>query len=331
MNFTAVLKDPFFLSYTISAVILLAVAWGALFWLRRGGRRLDDLRRIFWTWVAMVAIITVAILLGKEVFALVVALLALFACKEFARATGLYDDWIFTGFVYLAILAVNLVTLWPGYDVFMATPIYAVAVLCLLPVLRNRSEGMLQRVALSVMAFVYFGYFLAHLSLLCAVTEDAVLGAKVTLAYSGDPYGYLFFLFYGTASADLAGRLVGRRLGGHPLAPRISGDMTWERAAASLAWGFLWSFTLGWTLPQPQFSWLAMLLSGVLFGILAPLGDLVMRYILRDLGLKGPVEGSDAIPYLALGHLNRLIFVAPLFVRLVHWFDPHLFRPLGMV
>src|SRR5437868_3524227 len=101
MNFTAVLQDPFFLSYTISAVVLLAAAWGAFFWLQRKGRRLEDLGHILWTWVAMVAIIIGAVLLGKEVFALVVVLLALFACKEFARATGLYDDWIFTGFVYL--------------------------------------------------------------------------------------------------------------------------------------------------------------------------------------------------------------------------------------
>ncbi len=72
-----------------------------------------------------------------------------------------------------------------------------------------------------------------------------------------------------------------------------------------------------------------MLLSTVLFGIVGPLGDLAMRYILRDLGLKVPLEGTDFIPYLALGHLNRLIFVAPLFFRLVHWFDWRLFGPLG--
>ena len=33
------------------------------------------------------------------------------------------------------------------------------AAVCLLPVVRNRPEGMLQRVALSVMAFAYFGFF----------------------------------------------------------------------------------------------------------------------------------------------------------------------------
>jgi phosphatidate cytidylyltransferase len=328
MSILTVLKSPSFWAYTVTAAVLLAIMWATLFWYQRRGQRLDDFRRVFWTWVMLVAIITPAILLGKEVFALVVVLVSLYACKEFARATGLYDDWIFTGLVYLGILVVNLVALWPGYDVFMATPIYAVAILCLLPVLRNRSEGMLQRVALSVMAFVYFGYFLAHLSLLYARIE-----VRATAPTEGTPipdrYGYLFFMLYGTATADLIGWLAGRWVGRQPLAPRISPDLTRERALATLAWAFVWSLALGWKLPQPQFPWIAMLWSVLLFGIMGPLGDLAMRYILRDLGLKPLAEGTDFIPYLALGHLNRLIFVAPLFFRLVHWFDSDLMKPPG--
>src|SRR5262249_39074439 len=158
----------------------------------RRGQHLEEWRRLLWSWAIFAGVSSVAILLGREGFALVVGLLALFACKEFARATGLYEDWLFTGMVYVAILVVNLVAQWPGYDAFMATPIYAVALVCLLPVVRNRSDGMLQRVALSVMAFVYFGYFLAHLSLLASIPDPERV------------YPYLYFVLYGTATADLA-------------------------------------------------------------------------------------------------------------------------------
>jgi phosphatidate cytidylyltransferase len=166
---------------------------------------------------------------------------------------------------------------------------------------------MLQLVALAVMAFVYFGYFLAHLSLLAGARVSAV-------------YGLIFFLLFGTATAALAEGFVDRSWGRHPLAPRISADITWEGTAASFLWACLWSFSLGWTLPD--FPWPAMLLSAVLFGMLGPLGDLVMRYILRDLGLKSPEGTAAEVPFLTLNHLNRLIFVAPLFFRIVHWFDP---------
>jgi phosphatidate cytidylyltransferase len=313
MSFSSALLSPYFWTVTATAAVLLAADWGALLWQERRGKRLDEWRRLLWSWTIFAAISTVAILLGREGFALVVGLLALFACKEFARATGMYEDWLFTGMVYLAILAVNLVAQWPGYDAFMATPIYAVAIFCLLPVLRNRSDGMLQRVALSVMAFVYFGYFLAHLSLLASIPD------------SHRVYPYLYFVLYGTATADLAGLLAGRWFGRRHLLPRISPDLTRVGAAVSLAWAAVWSFGLGMLLPD--FPWPAMLLATALFGIMGPLGELVMRYILRDLGLRPPAETAGLVPYLALGHLNRLIFVAPLFFRLIHWFNPGVLQP----
>jgi phosphatidate cytidylyltransferase len=308
MSFFNALVNPFFWTFTVVAGGLLAAAWGVLTRQQRLGQPGEEWQRLLWSWTLLAGVSTAGVLLGREGFALVVGLLALFACKEFARATGLYEDWLFTGMVYVSILVVNVVAQWPGYDAFMATPIYAVALFCLLPVVRDRSGGMLQRVALSVMAFVYFGYFLAHLSLLASVPDP------------GRVYAYLFFVLYGTATADLAGWLAGRWLGRRPLLPRISRELTREGAAASLAWAGLWSFTLGGLLPD--FPWPAMLLSTLLFGIMGPLGDLVMRYILRDLGLKPPTEGDGLVQYLALGHLHRLIFVAPLFFRLIHWFDP---------
>jgi phosphatidate cytidylyltransferase len=305
----------YFWAYAGSALLLLLAAAGGLFRMHRRGQRLDDLGRVYWSWLLVFGGAVLAILLGHEFFVLIVALVSLFACYEYARATGLYRDWIFTGLVYLAILAVNGVALWAGlhfaesrrgYDFFMATPIYAVAVLCLLPVLRNRAEGMLPLVALAVMAFVYFGYFLAHLSLLAGGRPPVV-------------YGYLFYMLFGTWTAAVAGWAVGRRFGGHALAPRISTEITWENTFACLAWAFVWSFGLGWTLP---INWVAWLLSAILFGLLGPLGDLAMRYMLRDLGLKTADEALPVVPSLTLDHLYRLLFVAPLFFRLVHLFQP---------
>jgi phosphatidate cytidylyltransferase len=326
MSFLNALENLYFWAYTAAAAGVLALAWLVLFWLQRRGKALDVPWRIYWSWVLLAVTTVTGVLLGHETFALLVALVSVFACKEFARATGLYADWLFTGVVYLAILAVNGVALWAGtltteagvyanygYDFFMATPIYGVALLCVLPVLRNQAEGMLQRVALAVMAFVYFGYFLAHLSLLAGLPSPRG---------EGEVYGYVFFLVFGSATTDLAGTVAERWLGGKPMAPGISADKTWTGAAAALTWAFLWSFTLGWTLPQFAENPLAMVLAALVFGIMGLMGDLVMRYILRDLGLQAQEEGRDVVPYLALNHLNRLIFVAPVFFRLVHLFYP---------
>jgi predicted CDP-diglyceride synthetase/phosphatidate cytidylyltransferase len=309
MHVVSALVSLHFWIYTGVVAALLAAAWPVLFLWKRGDPQWDELRRVWWTWVWFAAACHPAILLGREAFALVVGLVSLFACKEFARITGLYEDWLFTGLVYLSILAVNLMALLGGYDVFMASPIYAVAVLCALPVLRNRSDGMLQCVALAVISFVYFGFFLAHLSLLAAIPTPT------------KSYPYLLYLLYGTATADLVGWVVDHWLGRHRLLARIGSSITLEGALAGLAWAFVWSFLLGQGLPA-EFTWLALALAAMVFGILGPLGELVMQYILHDLGLKTSGEGPGYVPSLALGHLHRLIFVAPIFFRLLHWFDP---------
>jgi phosphatidate cytidylyltransferase len=314
MDFFGGLSNPYFWGYAISCAALLAAAWGTLFYFRLQGQAQSDLWRQFWAALLVSATVVGGTLLGQQVFVLLVVLVSLFACREFAQATGLYADWVLTALVYFAILGVNGIALWAGhhpaaqsprnlysYDLFMASPIYAVGVLCVVPVLRNRPDGMLQRVALAVMAFVYFGYFLAHLSLLADLG-----GAEV--------YGYVFFLIFGSLTTGLVNTLVGRWRGRHPVAPRISTEVTWEGALAALAWALAWSFGLGGTLPQ--FGLLAMLVSGILFGVMGLLGDLVMRYVLHDLSAKVREEGFDIL-YLALNHLYRLIFVAPLFFRLV--------------
>jgi phosphatidate cytidylyltransferase len=318
MHYLTAPQDPYFWVLTALVSGCLAVAWGVLIWVVPRGRLVDDLRKLFWSWVVLAGVLTPAVLVGGAVFALVLASAAILACREFARATGLYEDWFFTGLVYLAILGVNAVAMIPnGYDPFMATPIYAIALFCVLPVVRNRSEGMLQLVALSVMGFVYFGFFLAHLSLLAA---------------SSDPHvsRYLLFVIYGAASAGLAGRLVHRWYGKHPMLTRISKDTSWEGAGAASGWAFLWCFTLGWwTFSAHDSAWIILLVSGVLFGPVNLLGELALRYIERDFGVKPQYEGVDFSPSLTLDHLHRLLFTAPLFFRLLHWFLPELLKPTG--
>ena len=55
------------------------------------------------------------------------------------------------------------------------------------------------------------------------------------------------------------------------------------------------------------------------FSVMGGLGELVMRYVLRDLRLREGDEGSPVDPALTLSHVNRLVFIAPLFFRLVHF------------
>src|SRR4029434_912578 len=124
-------------------------------------------------------------------------LLAIYAFKEFAHASGLYRDWWMTGAVYAGIVAVGIGSLisdprgqehgtgWYGF--FVAVPAFAIALILLIPILRNRARGELQRISLAIIGFVYIGWMFGHLGF---------------MANARNAYGYLCYVVFATEVND---------------------------------------------------------------------------------------------------------------------------------
>ena len=126
-------------------------------------------------WLIMIPLVIGAILLGRIATIVFFGLVAIVGFTEFARATGLYRDWLITGSVYLGIAGVTAVThhLAAGrdrcigwYGMFMALPVYVVAGILLMPILRDRTKGQLQLIALGIVGFIYIGWMFGHLAFL---------------------------------------------------------------------------------------------------------------------------------------------------------------------
>src|SRR5213076_1858522 len=89
--------------------------------------------RTYWSWIFMAGIGLIVVFLGRIPTIIGVTLLAIFAFKEFARASGLYRDWWMTGAVYAGIVAVGIASLSPHprgdepgpgrYGLFVAVPV----------------------------------------------------------------------------------------------------------------------------------------------------------------------------------------------------------------
>src|SRR5205823_1767562 len=112
-----------------------------------------------------------------------ITLLSIFGFKEFARATGLYRERLFVLSVYLSMIAANALAYFGRFGLFMVVPMWAVALLTVVPIVRNRTEGMLQAFSLSVLGVVYFGWFLAHLTYLAG--WDGGLGLVLFVGAAG--------------------------------------------------------------------------------------------------------------------------------------------------
>jgi phosphatidate cytidylyltransferase len=273
-------------------------------------REMRGIWRTYLGWLFMVPIILAVVFAGREATIVGITLLALIGFKEFARATGLYDDWWMTGAVYLGIMAVAASSLVddplldrPGwYGIFMTLPVYIVSLILMIPVIRNRAKGQLQHVALAILGFIYLGWMFSHVGF---------------LANSPHAYGYLLFLILAVEGSDVAAFLAGKLFGRRKLRPEISPNKTWGGSLGALAI----SMALPWLLrfSFPHFGAPQLVLTGVIVGIGGQLGDLTISMIKRDVGVKDMgalIPGHGGL----LDRIDSLIFVGPLFFHMVRWF-----------
>jgi phosphatidate cytidylyltransferase len=215
-----------------------------------------------------------------------------------------------TGAVYLAIAALCIVTLIPDprlpqdgwYGFFMALPVFVIAIILLLPILRNRAKGQLQNVSLAILGFIYFGWMFMHLGF---------------LANTPNAYGYLLFLLFAVEINDIAAYTFGKLFGKRKLREEISPNKTLGGSVGALSAAMVVPWLLWFSFPN--FDPLHLLLTGIIVGVGGQLGDLVISYIKRDIGIKDMgtvIKGHGGI----LDRVDSMIFVAPIFFHMVRWF-----------
>ncbi len=309
MNFSAAISNDIFLTYVMVIVGLLAVAGLLLGLMTALGKNVSSVWRTYRGWLVMVPLVLGTILLGRAATIVGVTLLAMFGFKEFARATGLYEDWWLTGLVYLAIVVLGVASFvsdprldFPGwFGLFITLPAYVAAAILLVPILRNRSKGQLQQVALAIVGFLYFGWMFSHLGF---------------LANTNYAYGYILYLVFAVEINDIAAFTCGKLFGKHKLRENISPNKTIEGAIGAIFVSLLVPWMLWFSFPHFE-PW-DLVLVGLIVGIGGQLGDLVISYIKRDIGIKDMgvlIQGHGGI----LDRIDSMIFVAPIFFHVIRW------------
>src|SRR5438094_1922219 len=309
------LHDPVFRAYFLIVLISLAIGGTVLGFLRFVLKKeTASMFKTYWSWILMAGIGLIVVFLGRIPTIVGVTLLAIYAFKEFARTSGLYRDWWMTGAVYAGIITVGVSSLIshprgeePGtgwYGFFVAVPVFEIALILFIPILRNRARGELQRMSLAIVGFIYIGWMFGHLGF---------------LANASNAYCFICYIMFATALSDVPAFTFGKIFGRHPLRPEISPNKTWEGAlgafgvAMILPWFLRFSF--------PFFGVWQLILTGLIVGIGGQLGDLFISLIKRDIGTKdmaATIPGHGGI----LDRIDSLIFAAPLFMHMAGYYYP---------
>ncbi len=272
-----------------------------------------DLSSVFATyrsWLVMAPLPFLVILCGREVTIGATVLLSMFAFREYALATKLCPDRWITGLVGAAICIQGGFTLmqdpWletPGwYGMFIVMPVYVIGALAISPILRNSVDGQLRKVSLAVFGYLYFGWMLGHFAF---------------LANSPNAIGYLPYLTFAVAVADVAAFTSGKCFGKRKLRDKISPNKTVGGSLGSICVSMALPWLLGFALPG--FTPIEKILTGLIVGVGGQLGDLTISYIKRDLGIKDMgrcIPGHGGL----LDRIDSLIFTAPLFFHMIRWF-----------
>ncbi|MFO0914522.1 MAG: phosphatidate cytidylyltransferase [Pirellulales bacterium] len=308
MSASLAVKNTAFLFYSGLAIGLLIVAGIVLTVLRRRySGRIDHAWAAYRGWLAIVPVLLVVYLVGRVACIGFLGIVSAIGFREFALATGLHQHRAYTWLGYAGIFLATAASLMTDpltgragwYQLYVFLPVAIVALMLVVPVLQNEASGQLKWLGLAVLGYIYFGWMFGQLAF---------------VANSPYAYGYLGYLVTTVAVVDVAAYAFGKALGRHSLASQISPKKTWEGACGALGVACLIPWLLAFTLPQ--FTPTDRIAAGLLLGIGAQLGDLVLSVFKRDLGIKDmgtTIPGHGGL----LDRLDSLIFVSPLFFHYI--------------
>jgi phosphatidate cytidylyltransferase len=295
----------------VAATVAVLLAAGAVIGaMTLAGRGTPALRRELWlrtgSWCLLLPLMMGPVLLGREWVIGAVTLLGLACLREFDRATGLFREPLVAGIVVLGIVAANVAALDHWYGFFVALWPLTVGVIVIGTIPLDRPAGYVQRVALGILAYMLFGAGLAHLSFM-----------------ANEP-GYrpiLLMLLTTVALSDVAAFTFGKLIGGKKLLPATSPNKSIAGAVGALCVTTLLVATLSFFIfsgtPMAQVHWLLMF--GVIVGVGAQAGDLMLSSIKRDIGIKDMgtiLPGHGGV----LDRFNSLLLVAPAAFHFIQFF-----------
>ena len=203
-------------------------------------------------------------------FTIIVAIWGLLAVLEFYKLINITKMLPLT---YFGLIWTLLFIISPHFNYDLVIPILltSAVVLPLFWLLRHsQKDGAFTGWAWTMAGILYIGWLLSYFIALRGLDSGRE---------------WVFLAMFATFGSDTAAFFIGRALGKHHLAPRISPGKTWEGAVGGVFGSIIVSLFLVHFFSLPLgYGWTILL--GLLVSILGQLGDLVESLLKRNMGVK---------------------------------------------
>jgi len=236
------------------------------------------------------------------------------AALEFYRMVAISKAPPFTyfGLIWTALFILSrnselLARLEPHFNPSLVTPLLltSAVVLPLIGLLsRRQKEEAFTTWGWTIAGILYVGWLLSYL-----VALRGLDGGR----------NWVFLALFTTWASDTAAFFIGRKLGGHKLAPNISPGKTWEGTMGGIVGAIIMSILFFTSTPfrLPLVYWQVIGLS-VLVSIFGQVGDLVESLLKRNMGVKDSgtlLPGHGGI----LDRMDSIIFAGIVVYYYVIW------------
>jgi phosphatidate cytidylyltransferase len=261
-------------------------------------------------WWVMIAIFSVAFVLGKGVTILLFAVISFFALREFLTLTptrsGDHRAMSVAFFVLLPVQYGLIAADWYAlFSIFI--PVYGFLLLPSLTALTQDAEAFLERTAKiqwGVMVTVY-----------CVSHVPAILLLRIP-GYEGQDALLMFYLLLVVQMSDVLQYVFGKLFGKRKIAPVLSPSKTVEGFVGGVLSTTALGTAMWWITPFTPLQAAGMSFVTVLMGFL---GGLVMSAVKRSIGVKDwgtMIRGHGGM----MDRMDSVSFAAPIFFHLTRYF-----------
>ena len=270
---------------------------------------IENLNARIRAWWVMVALIGIALLLGKPGVIVLFALASFAALREFATLTETRrGDHYALAVSFFVVLPIQYYLVWiEWYGLFaIFIPVYVFLLLPLVAALRGETTRFMARIAEQQWGLMIAVYCVSYVPALLTLPIRGFESRKVLL---------VAFLILVVQASDVLQYVWGKLFGRHKIAPLLSPSKTVEGFLGGILSASALGAGLWWLTPFSPLHAAAMALAITLMGFC---GGLVMSAIKRDRGVKDwgwIIEGHGGM----LDRVDSVIFAAPVFFHLTRY------------
>lgn len=279
----------------LGSLIVLAIL---VFFLKRKGPPFTTAWASLKSWLFVGPLLFAIFALPKSAIVLFLAWMGVLSAKSFFQMVGMYHRSWFVWITYLFIFGLAYIIYNGQLEFYNLSPMIFLFVIALVPIMRNSATQMIQYLALTLLAFIFWGWSFMHMGRLVSFEGGELMAI------------YLYLL---TEVSENVTWACSRFFGKIKPFNRISSRVSLEGMIVALLVTMLIAWGMRHLLPDRSEQFWAV--AGLVAAIFGRMGDLMMNVIRRDLGIKNTgifIIGRDGV----ISRVDKMIFVGPLYFYL---------------